>query len=260
VAIIAMVPAAGGVDDDDGGGGRGCGSGLFSQSDAPDMTGSWIVDYENDLEVEIRIGGAVYTETLGPQGGIIDIDHDGQPLSFDLDCASPAIVCPGEAWPEVVHAEHRQEQYPHQVTITLPGQECSGQVVAPNPAECGADTDNPDCEDVCDGELVVTDVDRLGVIDEPGEAFDLLLGAGVASNGVNCAMLGVSAAHADLLTTDESEEVPWEALALENGEVVVGYAGACLWAGDPDDDGSLEALVIGASVKLTTHFTAAREG
>ena len=29
-----------------------------------------------------------------------------------------------------------------------------------------------------------------------------------------------------------------------------------LWAGDPDMDGDLEALVLGASIKFTTGFTA----
>ena len=45
---------------------------------------------------------------------------------------------------------------------------------------------------------------------------------------------------------------------MDNGEVVVGYAGGCLWAGDPDDDGTIEGLVIGAKVRFTTGFTAER--
>lgn len=257
VAAMMIVPAAGGVDDDEEGGRRGCAaSSLFSQSEAPDMDGAWAVTYEDDLEVEITIGGAVYTEYLGAQGGAIDIEHDGQPLTFDLDCAAEAVVCPSEAWPELVQAEHRQSEYPHQVTVTLPGQECLGELVEPAPDACGPDTANPDCDEVCEGELVITEVDRLGAIDEDGEYFDLLLGAGVASNGVNCALLGLSLARADIVSTDPALEEPWEAIALENGEVVTGYAGACLWAGDPDDDGTLEALVLGATVVIRSHFSA----
>jgi len=44
----------------------------------------------------------------------------------------------------------------------------------------------------------------------------------------------------------------------DNGLVTVGYGGGCLWAGDPNMDGELEALVVGASVTFTTGFSGAR--
>lgn len=39
------------------------------------------------------------------------------------------------------------------------------------------------------------------------------------------------------------------------GSVITGFAGGCLWVADPDADGTTEAVAIGASIKLTTHFT-----
>ncbi len=50
----------------------------------------------------------------------------------------------------------------------------------------------------------------------------------------------------------------WSAVAMDAGLVTIGYAGGCLWAGDPNMDGQLEALVASASIKFTTGFTADR--
>ncbi len=154
-----------------------------------------------------------------------------------------------------VTMEQRDERFEHQVHVTLPGQECGGELIAADPATCGEGTDNPDCNDICDGEILVGERDVLGVIDEPGENFDILLGAGVASNGVNCALLGSSSAHAEI----ESVERPtWSATALTNGEVITAYSGGCLWADDVNADGELEALVLGATLKFTTSFEATK--
>lgn len=247
-ALLALV-TLGGAD------GEGSGCALFSQSEAPDMEGEWSVEYADDLAVEIAIGGAVYEQTIGVQGGVIEIEHEGQPLTFDLDCTKDEIICPSEAWPMTVTMEQRNEKFPHQVHVTLPGQECMGDLVAADPETCGEDTDNPDCNDICDGEILVGERDVFGVIDEPGEKFDILLGAGVASNGINCALLGISSAHAEI----ESVEAPsWMATALQNGEVVTAYSGGCLWADDITGDGELEALVVGATLTFRTTFEATR--
>ena len=48
--------------------------------------------------------------------------------------------------------------------VTLPTQSCAGQMVAPDPSTCGAGTNNPDCDMVCDGEINVDDQQRFGVI------------------------------------------------------------------------------------------------
>ncbi|MCA9634451.1 MAG: hypothetical protein KC420_00265 [Myxococcales bacterium] len=247
LSAVAALAAGAGAD------GGGCAA--FSQSDAPDMEGAWALSYGDDLAVEIKIGGAVYEATIGVEGGVIEIEHDGQPFTFDLDCAKEEVICPSEAWPAMVRMTQPNAKHLHQVHVTLPGQECMGELVTADPATCGEGTENPKCDDICDGEVLVGERDVLGIIDEPGESFDILLGAGVASNGVNCALLGVSSAHAEI----ESQQRPeWRATALSNGEVVVAYSGGCLWAGDVDMNGEPEALVLGATLTFRTSFEATR--
>lgn len=237
----------------------GCGGGAAgSRTPAPDVSGSWDIAYDDTLGIEVTIGGAVYTAELGAQGGAFTIDHDGQPFEFDLDCTRPQIVCPSEAWPATVSVEQRLTRYPHQMFVDLPTQSCSVPTRAPAPEECGEGTLNPDCEDVCDGDVVTTTREVWGVIDEPGGSFDLLLGAGVATNGFNCLLLGISIASADLVNEGASGTSQWRSVSMENGEVLTAYSGGCLWAGDPDMDGDLEALVLGAGVKFTTGFVGTR--
>jgi len=250
LVVLLSLPLLGGAQGD------GCSSN--SRSPAPDVFGWWDITYDNTLEVEITIGGSVYQQSLGASGGAFTITHDGQPLTFDLACERPEVLCPSEAWPDRIQAEQRNETFEHRMIVTLPTQSCSGDMVTPDPADCGADTNNPDCEEVCDGEITVTEAERFGVIGETGETFRLYLGAGVVTNGINCALLGWSLADADLETTGTAEGGDWEATAMNAGLVTIGYAGGCLWAGDPDLDGQLEALLIGASIKFTTGFTGTR--
>jgi len=233
--------------------GEGCGGPINSRSPAPEMTGAWDIFWDDGLDVEIKLGGAVHTARVGSRGGSVTIDHAGQPITFDLDCERPEVVCPSEVWPGSVSVEHRNANFPHRIFVRIPRQICRGDLVSPD--ECGPGTINEDCDDVCDGEVDTVYADRFGVIGETGSHFDLLLGAGIASNGINCALLGLSAATADLVNVGSQEEGDWEAVAMQHGEVAAGYAGGCLWAGDPDGDGKLQALVLGATVKLTTGFT-----
>lgn len=235
--------------------GDGCAAG--SKSPAPDVTGTWAITYDDQLDVEIKIGGSTYTGTVGPQGGSVTITHQGKPLTFDLDCAQPHIICPSEAWPATVEVEQRNLAYEHQMIVTLPTQTCSGALVTPAAGTCGAGTLNPKCDKVCDGEVVTTSSERFGVIGEGGDTFRLYLGAGFATNGVNCALLGVALADANLETTGRGTEA-WTANAMTAGLVTVGYAGGCLWAGDVNGDAQLEALVLAASVTFTTGFTGDR--
>jgi hypothetical protein len=235
-------------------GARGDGCAAGSRSAAPDVTGEWRIAYDDTIGVEVTIGGAVYTAELGAQGGSFTIDHAGQPLTFALDCARADVLCPSESWPSQVSVEQRSVQYQHQMIVTLPRQECQGSLVAADPDECGAGTDNPDCDAICTGDIVVRDREVFGVIGEAGDSFRLYLGGGIATNGINCALLGWSVADADLGTVGSAETEDWEAIAMDRGLVTVGYAGGCLWAGDPNMDGELEALVLGASVKFTTGF------
>lgn len=235
----------------------GCGP-AFSHTPAPSMAGDWSVAYEDMLGVEITIGGAVYATELGATGGAFTIDHEGAPVTFDLDCTRQAVVCPSEVWPATVAIRQDIEQFPHRMFLQVPKQECDGTPIDANPAECGEGTLNPECAPVCMGEVVTVTREAFGVIDEAGESFTMLIGGGIATNGINCVLLGLSVATGDLLTTGSATEEPWTASNITNGQVVTGYSGGCLWAGDPDMDGELEALVLAATVKFTVGYSAAR--
>jgi hypothetical protein len=239
-------------------GAQGDGCAANSRSPAPDVTGTWDVAYDDVIGVEIAIGGAVYTAEIGAQGGVVTIDHEGQPITFDLDCDRPDVMCPSEAWPTEVTAEQRDMAFEHRMIVTLPVQSCSGALVAPEPGSCGDGTHNPDCDMVCNGEIITTPTETFGVIGENGSTFRLYLGGGIATNGINCALIAWSVADASFENIGTAAGGDWEAVAMDAGLVTIGYAGGCLWAGDPDMDGDLEALVLGASIKFTTGFTGSK--
>lgn len=246
IVIAALAPMTMGAEE------------CTSTDPAAEMSGQWAVDYDDTLRVQIGIGGAVYDEVISAAGGTITLEHEGRPIVFELDCARPDVVCPSEVWPDSVELQQRNPTYPSRVWVRIPTQTCMGTQRAPSPAECGPGTLNPDCEMVCDGEVAVGYADRFGLLRDDSSRFEVLLGAGVATNGINCALLGVSAANADVVTSGAPMSSAWRGEGMENGEISVGYAGGCLWAGDPDMDGELEALVLSASVKFTTGFTATR--
>jgi hypothetical protein len=109
---------------------------------------------------------------------------------------------------------------------------------------------------VCDGGITVQTRETFGVIGEAGESFRLYLGAGVVTNGINCAMLGYSLADADLETVGDKGD-DWEATEMTAGLVTIGYAGACVFVGQMD--GATQAALVGAEVKFTTGFTGAKQ-
>jgi hypothetical protein len=234
--------------------GDGCAAG--STSPAPDVTGWWDIAYDDTIGVQVKIGGAVYDTQLGAGGGSFTINHQGTPITFDLDCARPEVLCPSEVWPTQVYVDQRDVQHQHQMVVTLPQQQCAGDLVEPEVGSCGAGTDNPNCDPVCDGTVSVESAQAFGVIGEQGDSFRLYLGGGIVTNGINCALIGASVADAQLATQKTSGD--WYADKMESGLVTVGYAGACLWAGDPNHDGKTDALIAGASVTFTTGFTGAR--
>ena len=122
---------------------------------------------------------------------------------------------------------------------------------------CGSGTPNPECKPVCTGAVTTTTADAFGLISETGNHIDLLLGGGFASNGVNCAMLGISGASANLLSTGKG--IDWQGTEMTSGTVKTGFAGGCLWVGAVDPlTGKPEALVLGASVEISTPFTGKR--
>lgn len=229
-----------------------------STDPAPNVTGNWAVAYGNDLDVKVTIGGAVYHQTLSSQGGSFTINHQGTVLDFDLDCGRPDVICPSEVWPAQVAIDQRDPTYEHRMWVKIPTQTCSLPLSAPKASDCGAGTVNPECKPVCEGVLTTGSADAFGLIAESGASFDLFLGGTAASNGLNCALLGVSWAHADLRTTGTPNSAAWSATTMDNGEIKTAYAGGCIWAGDPNMTGNLHALVVGATVEITTAFSAAR--
>ena len=184
------------------------------------------------------------------------INHGGKPYTFSLDCSKPEIVCPSEAWPNQVLIEQRNIDSQHQMIVNLPQQKCEGALTQPAPGTCGAGTSNPNCDLICGGNVTVKTQEAFGVIGETGDSFRLYLGAGIVSNGLNCAMLGYSVADADLATTGAGGE-DWEATDMTAGLVTIGYSGACLFAGTVN--GTDQALLVGAEVKFTTGFTGTKQ-
>jgi hypothetical protein len=98
--------------------------------------------------------------------------------------------------------------------------------------------------------------ETFGVIGEAGNSFRLFLGAGIVTNGINCALLGYSLADADLRTVGTKGE-DWEANEMDAGLVTIGYAGACVFAGTMT--GETQAALVGAEVKFTTGFTGVKQ-
>lgn len=233
--------------------GGGCGGTFGSTSPAPDVSGNWAITYGSTMEVDVKVGGSTYHQSLSPSGGTFSFMHQGAAFSFNIDCSRPEVVCPSEVWPTQVSIDQRDATYQHRMWVKIPTQSCSGQTVAPLPAECGAGTTNPDCKPVCTGTVTTSSADAFGLISEPGTDFNLLLGAGVATNGVNCVLLGISAATARLETTKLGSL--WTASGMTGGAVKTGYAGGCLWTGAVDAQGKPSATVLGATVEISTAFT-----
>ena len=71
-------------------------------------------------------------------------------------------------------------------------------------------------------------------------------------------MVGGSVAQGDLTTEGSAEEGNWKVTA-GSGDVVTVFAGGCLWVGDPNMDGQLEALVLGGSIRLATGYSAKKK-
>ena len=256
LAALALVPIlAMGADGERA---SGCDT-LKDDPTIPDTTGTWDIQYDDTLTVELAIGGATYVSTVGAGGGVIVFDDvNGQPLTFDLDCAREDVLCPTEVWPQTVTISQEPDGFDALVKVDLPSQTCDGEMVEAPADRCGEGTHNPACEDVCDGEMVTVVAETLGVVNSTGPKISVFLGAGAASNGINCALLGLSVAEASISTTGSAGHDTLTATSFDNGEVKTGYAGGCLWADDLDDDGELEALVLGASIVFKTGFTGTR--
>jgi hypothetical protein len=186
IGIVGAVPFAMGAN------GGGCA--VNSMAAAPNVAGQWAVQYDPMMNVTVNLGGAAYSQALPAGGGTFSIMHNGQPFMFNVDCSRPEVVCPNEVWPAQVTVDQHDPSYPHRMWVDIPVQSCSGTEQAPDPKQCGAGTLNPDCKPVCTGTVTTTTSQAFGVIADDGNSFDLLLGGGAVTNGLNCALLGRSSA------------------------------------------------------------------
>jgi len=236
----------------------GCGGSFSSKTPAPNVSGSWAITYGTTMDVKVTIGTSVYVQSLPLGGGSFSVMHQGAPYAFNVDCSKPEVVCPSEVWPASVSIDQRDQTYQHRMWVRIPTQSCSGTTAAPKPTECGAGTTNPDCKPICNGTVTTSTADAFGLISEDGSKFDLLLGGGIATNGVNCVLLGLSAATAGLETAKSG--TLWTASNMTNGSIKTGYAGGCLWAGAVDAQGKPTAAgVVGASIEITTPFSGKKQ-
>jgi len=245
--------------------------GFFSDLPAPDMRGTWDVTYDNVIDIEVSIGGDVYVGNVTGGHGSMSFTHDGEPVILDLECSDPLVICPSEVFPAEVDFEQRNfANYPHQVHMTLNETECTGDMVLPDPSECGGET-GIDCnEEVCDGVEIEVGVDKPASISDPVPASPIVgstpaytigiaLGGGLAVPTANCVLLGMSYADADISYsgTYDPEENNMEATALTDGLITVIYTGACFWAAG--GAGNLGVVLLDAEVKFTTGFTATKQ-
>ena len=99
------------------------------------------------MEVDVKVGGSTYHQSLSPSGGTFSFMHQGAAFSFNIDCSRPEVVCPSEVWPAQVAVDQRDPMYQYRMWVKIPTQSCSGQTVAPKASECGAGTTN--CDSVC---------------------------------------------------------------------------------------------------------------
>jgi hypothetical protein len=130
--------------------------------------------------------------------------------------------------------------------------------MAPQASQCGSGTPNPECKPVCSGAVTTTTADAFGLISETGRPLRPAAGRWLRQQRRElCAMLGISGASANLLSTGKG--IDWQGTEMTSGTVKTGFAGGCLWVGAVDPlTGKPEALVLGASVEISTPFTGKR--
>ncbi len=249
--------------------------GFFSDDPAPFMEGTWDVTYDNQISVEIDLGGgAVYYGAVSGAGGHVAFVHDGEPVELDLDCSRPWVVCPSDVWTDTVEfLQPRFDERPHQVQMLVREQEClNPRMPMVEEGECSLDPDdNLPCNvEICDPEdVVTTTVSRLASIsdpyplnpahgDRPEYTIGIWLSGGFVVPAANCLLMGASYADADIVYSGHYEPDPESptmyATHLEDGLITIVLSGACFWGAYTGTD--LGAVLLGARVEINTGFTA----
>jgi hypothetical protein len=198
---------------------------LEDTNPASDVTGNYTVTYDNTITATLYIGGAVYVATVDPSGGVMYFaTAEAGMLEVDLNqfCALEEVQCPGETfWTEVsIDQPFGAAANPNSHILNVID---NGDPMPPPGVEAGV----------------------VGGLIDAEDDFVLALGAGIAGNGTNCALLELSWASGSF-TKDLAGNVD----GIENGTIGVGFLGGCVWPG----------LALGASLVFETGYTATRTG
>lgn len=213
-----------------------CGGG-GSTENVPDVGGTWSLTFADDLSVEVDIGGEVYNPSLGGGADTVTVTHDGMPVSYSVDCSRDLIVCPSELLPSTITLVQPRSD-PRSIQLQVTESQCRGGEVT---------------EGMCTGTLIESTTTRNGVISEDGRSFTIVLGGGAAVAG-SCALLTISLAEGDFVTSGSPGML--NADSIMNGTLTTAFGGGCLVVGMADLDPALEAAAVGASIQLTSSFTA----
>lgn len=218
----------------------GCGGG-GDPSDIPDMGGTWSLTFNDDLSVEVDIGGTVYNPTLAAGSSQVTLTHDGMPVSYSVDCSRELIACPSELLPPSVQITQDRTN-PRQVSLEITESECRGGEIV---------------EGTCTGTVITSTTTRNGTIAADGSGFTIVLGGGAVVAG-SCALLTISVANGDLVSSGSAADGTLTADEIVNGELVTAFGGGCLLVGMGDLDPTLEVAAAGATVQLRSTYTATR--
>ncbi len=237
-----------------------------------DVTGNYAIRYDDQLRLQLNVGGAIREVTTNGYGGIADFGViNGSAVTLDLTdfCARPEVQCPSEVfWTKVsVDQPDLERGYDLQTLVVI-----------------------DDRQHVLDAGVRAAAIG--GLVDHPNnDRFILGLGAGAGVAG-NCAALGISLAGGRFSRVGEHEVTSLElrthngrpcsfdggvdagTLAdggvdcaevevtkivapegavvngVKDGKVFVGWAGGCAFG----------PALVGATLTMETGFTGTRTG
>ena len=219
--------------------GGGCGR-AEDPSEIPDIAGTWEITFTGETSVDIDIGGVAYDPELPPDESTAAVAVDGVPIEFNIDCDSELIQCPHEIMP--VRFDIVQDpDNPQSFGVEVPIQECDGEEV----------------EGVCMGTVTERISTAPGTISADGTSFDLLLGGG-ATGTTGCALLALYVANGAIVSSGTAAMMNKRGDTITNGNVIVAYAGGCLILDEDMVDMSVRAAAVGATLTLSSGYTAQR--
>lgn len=235
-----MAPGCGGNNGGTGGGTGGAAGGGGGTSDGtPDVGGVWTLSFQNDLSVEVDIGGQISNPTLAAGASTVTVTHSGQPVSYTVDCSKALVTCPSELLPMTVSLTQARAN-PRSISVQVTESECRNGTVT---------------EGVCSGTLIEQTSTRSGTVATDGKSFTLILGGGAVTTG-SCALLTISLAEGTFVNSGTTAAGNLRADSITNGVLTTAFGGSCLLVNTAGLDPAIETAAAGASVKLRSSFTA----